>query len=198
MTPRRHRTPLLALLALAGALLLAGCGDSGDTASSAKADGNPTDRAFVAAMVPHHKSAVEMTAIADGEATGAFVKQIATDISRTQKAEIAQMQRVDTQLAAAGISRGELAMNNHEMGMNMDAGALRGAKPFDAKFIALMVPHHVGAVEMAKVEVATGANAELKALARSIISSQQKEIAAMRKHAGAGGADAMSEEHHSG
>ena len=48
---------------VAAAALVAGCGDS-DTrsSSSAKPAGNATDRAFVAEMVPHHRSAVEMAA----------------------------------------------------------------------------------------------------------------------------------------
>jgi len=193
MTTRTYRVPLLALLALIGALI-AGCGDSDDTTSSSKAEGNGTDRAFVAAMVPHHESAIEMAAVAEDEATSDFVKKLAADISRTQKAEIAQMKRVDTELAGAGIAKGELAMKDHEMGMDMDAAELRGAKPFDAKFIALMTPHHVGAVEMAKVEISKGDNAELKKLAQSIITSQEKEIAQMRDHAG-GSADADQMDH---
>jgi uncharacterized protein (DUF305 family) len=44
------------------------------------------DRAFVAAMIPHHESAVEMAEIAQrGESE--FVKRLAGDIIRTQNAE---------------------------------------------------------------------------------------------------------------
>src|SRR5215207_2983369 len=175
----------VALLALCGALLLAGCGESDDdTASPAKPDANPIDRAFVAAMVPHHVSAVEMAAIAKTEATSSFVKKLAASIAGSQMAEIAQMRGIDTGLAKAGIAVGNLQMNNHEMGMSMSAEELRGAKPFDKKFIELMVPHHQGAVEMSKVELSDGKYPALKALAQSIIAAQEKEIAAMRDHLG--------------
>lgn len=176
-----------ALLALCGALLLAGCGDSDDTASSASADGNPTDRAFIAAMVPHHESAVEMAAIAKTESTSSFVKRLAASIARSQTAEIARMRGIDAGLAKAGIAQGDLQMNNHEMGMSMTAEELRGAKPFDQKFIEMMVPHHQGAVEMSKVELSDGKYPELKALAQRIITAQEKEIAAMRDHLGEDG-----------
>ena len=181
MTRRSWAQPA-ALLALITALLLAGCGDSDDGASSTEAAGNPTDRAFIAAMVPHHQSAVEMAAIAKTEATSSFVKRLAASITRSQTAEIAQMRGIDAGLAKAGVGMGNLQMNDHEMGMSMTAEELRGAKPFDKKFIELMIPHHQGALEMSKVQLSDGKYPELKALAQTIIRDQEKEIAAMRDH----------------
>jgi uncharacterized protein (DUF305 family) len=57
-------------------------------------------------------------------------------------------------------------------------GPMSGAE-LDRAFIAGMVPHHEAAVDMARAEVAKGANAEVKALAESIIQDQEKEIATM-------------------
>lgn len=171
----------LAVLLALGAILAASCGGEDDSsASSGKLAGNPTDRAFVAEMVPHHRSAVEMAAVAMNEATGTFVKSLATDITRTQNAEIAQMQRIDRQLADAGIKKGELGMDSHMMGMDMSADMLKGAKPFDKKFISMMIPHHKGAITMARVELAKGANPDLKTLAKNIISAQEREVKEMR------------------
>jgi len=191
---------LCALLALTAALLT-GCGSSDDdTSSASKPAGNPTDRAFVADMIPHHQSAVEMAAVAKTEATSMFVKDLAADITRTQNAEISEMQRVDAQLAEAGITKGDLGVDGHQMGMDSSAAELRGAKPFDEKFIAMMVPHHEGAIEMARIEIDKGDNADLKKLAESIISSQERELKEMRAHlkAEGGAIDEMSDEHHSG
>jgi len=174
------------LVGLALALVVAvgaGCG-SDDKSSSSKATGNAVDRAFVQQMVPHHRSGIEMAAIARTEATGSFVKKIAADISSAQTREIAQLRRVDGPLAAAGIEVGDLGITHEQMGMMMDAKELHGAKPFDDKFIAMMVPHHEGAIAMARVELAKGENAELKKLAQSIISTQQAEVKMMRDHKG--------------
>jgi uncharacterized protein (DUF305 family) len=183
---KQSRTSALvaAILTLCAAALVAGCGSS-DTGSSSsvKAAGDPTDRAFIAEMVPHHRSAVQMAAVAGKQATSSFVKHLAADITRSQTAEIAQMQRVDAQLAGAGIEKGDLGMDAHTMGMDMSSDMLEGAKPFDAKFIAMMVPHHQGAIAMARVELAKGANPELKKLARHIITAQQREVRQMRAHA---------------
>ena len=191
-----------ALLMLSAAALAAGCGSSDESSSSAaEAAGNPTDRAFVAEMVPHHRSAVEMADVAKMEATSSFVKQLAADITKSQNAEIEQMQRVDAKLAKAGIKKGDLGMDSHMMGMEMSADELRGAKPFDAKFIELMVPHHEGAIGMARAELAKGANPELKKLAQDIIAAQQREVKEMRAH-GKGTPDdemeGMDSEHESG
>jgi len=170
---------LAALLTIVVAALGAGCGSGSDSKESA---GNPTDRAFVAEMVPHHRSGVEMAAIAKTEATSPFVMTLADDISSTQKAEIAQMRGVDRKLADAGIKKGTLGTSHDMAGMHMDAQSLRGAKPFDAKFISMMVPHHKAAIPMARTELAKGKNDELKKVATNIIATQEREIKQMRAH----------------
>lgn len=175
---------LPALLA-AGALIAGGCGDddkSSDSASSAA--GNAVDRAFVADMVPHHESAVEMAKIAQQRGESTFVKQLADDIVRTQGEEIDLMRGEDRKLAAAGAKKGSLGVPEHMMGMDDDPAALKTAEPFDKAFIKMMIPHHEGAVTMARAELAKGKQAKLKTLAQSIITTQQREIAAMRKHNG--------------
>ena len=50
----------------------------------------------------------------------------------------------------------------------------------DRDFVAMMVPHHRGAVDMAKAELKYGHNEQLRQLAQQIVSTQQREIAVMR------------------
>ena len=50
----------------------------------------------------------------------------------------------------------------------------------DADFVAAMVPHHRGAIEMAKAELQYGHNELLRRMAQGIIVDQLQEIEAMR------------------
>jgi hypothetical protein len=51
----------------------------------------------------------------------------------------------------------------------------------DRDFVAGMIPHHQGAVDMAKVELMYGHDRELRDLAREIVKTQAKEIQFMRR-----------------
>jgi uncharacterized protein (DUF305 family) len=51
----------------------------------------------------------------------------------------------------------------------------------DRDFVAHMIPHHQGAVEMAKVELKYGKDAKLRKLAKDVIAAQNKEIAFMKQ-----------------
>ena len=49
----------------------------------------------------------------------------------------------------------------------------------DRDFVAMMRPHHQGAIEMAVAELKYGKNEQLRRIAQEIIVDQQQEIAAM-------------------
>jgi Domain of unknown function (DUF305) len=63
--------------------------------------------------------------------------------------------------------------------MMVDMG-IRPSGDVDEDFVAMMVPHHQGAIEMAQAELRYGHNETLKRMAQEIIVTQQQEIAAMR------------------
>jgi uncharacterized protein (DUF305 family) len=50
----------------------------------------------------------------------------------------------------------------------------------DRDFVALMIPHHEGAIAMAQAELRYGKNEQLRRMAQEIVVTQQQEIAAMR------------------
>jgi uncharacterized protein (DUF305 family) len=57
---------------------------------------------------------------------------------------------------------------------------IRPSGDVDADFVAMMVPHHQGAIEMAQAELRYGRNKQLLRMAQEIIVTQLQEITAMR------------------
>ena len=70
--------------------------------------------------------------------------------------------------------------NKAAMAKMMAVMDVRPSGNVDADFVAMMVPHHQGAIDMAQAELRYGRNEQLRRLAQEIIVTQQEEIAAMR------------------
>lgn len=180
-------------------------GSSSSTESSSTR-GNAVDKAFVRQMIPHHQGAIVMANLAKESAQHAEIKStLAPAIVKAQEAEVATLTGVAKDLGVAvAISSDEhsmgdsisgdhaadgdmaadaktLGLTTENMGMDMSIAALEKAKPFDRAFIDAMVPHHQGAIRMARAELANGTNAELKTLAKAIVSAQEKEITEMNE-----------------
>jgi Domain of unknown function (DUF305) len=73
-----------------------------------------------------------------------------------------------------------LAENDAAMTKMMTDMDVHPSGDVDADFVAMMVPHHQGAIDMAQAELRYGRNEQLRRLAQEIIVEQQQEIAAMR------------------
>ena len=50
----------------------------------------------------------------------------------------------------------------------------------DADFVGMMIPHHQGAIDMARYELANGKDPAMRRMAQNVIAAQEKEIAAMK------------------
>ena len=64
--------------------------------------------------------------------------------------------------------------------MHADMAVVPSGDP-DRDFAAMMIPHHQGAIEMAKAELAYGRDPVLRRLAQGIIVEQAQEIEVMRR-----------------
>jgi len=73
-----------------------------------------------------------------------------------------------------------MAENDAAMGRMMHDMAITPSGDVDRDFVAMMVPHHLGAIDMALAELRHGHNEQLRRLAQEIIVTQRQEISAMR------------------
>ena len=51
----------------------------------------------------------------------------------------------------------------------------------DKDFAMMMIPHHQGAIDMAKAELEHGDDPQMRALAETVIEAQEKEIAELKE-----------------
>jgi uncharacterized protein (DUF305 family) len=71
----------------------------------------------------------------------------------------------------------DLMQGMDTMSAQMNEGMM--ASDLDVAFVCGMLPHHQGAIDMARAELAHGKDPFARQLAQSIIDAQEKEIAAM-------------------
>ncbi|HEX2419076.1 MAG TPA: DUF305 domain-containing protein, partial [Micromonosporaceae bacterium] len=127
---------------------------------------------------------LEMAALAADRAADPTVKDLAVRIEKAQNPEI---ERMSGWLRDWGqpmpTPGGGHAAHNGMPGMmsNADMESLKsesGTK-FDQIFLALMIRHHEGAIEMAETEQKDGVNSDARQLAGSIATSQAAEVKEM-------------------
>jgi uncharacterized protein (DUF305 family) len=82
------------------------------------------------------------------------------------------------QAGSKAIDRSEAAREMHEvmMRMNDEMGRMQMTGDPDHDFAMMMVPHHQTAIDMAKAELRGGSDPTIKAMARKIITAQEREI----------------------
>jgi uncharacterized protein (DUF305 family) len=77
-----------------------------------------------------------------------------------------------------------LAESNAAMKKMMASMTVKPTGDVDRDFVAMMVPHHQAAIDMAQVFLRYGHNEQLRRLAQEIIVTQQQEIVTMRQAIG--------------
>src|ERR1700704_977112 len=73
-----------------------------------------------------------------------------------------------------------LSENDAAMNKMMADMTIKPTGDVDRDFGAMMVPHHQGAIDMARAELKYGHNEQLRRLAQEIVVTQQREITVMR------------------
>lgn len=81
--------------------------------------------------------------------------------------------------AQPGDSASTKAYRDASMKMHKDMD-IRYSGDADADFVRGMIPHHQGAIDMARIVLAHGKDPEIRKLAESVIRDQEKEVAMMK------------------
>lgn len=143
-------------------------------------------------MIPYHRGAIDMANEALQKSKRPEIKSLAQNIITAQNREENELMRkwrkawypkasetpmtYDSQM---GKMMPMSVEQKNSMMMQMDLGAADAN--FDLRFMDAMIPHHEGAIAMAKDALTKAKHPELKQLANDIIASQQAEIDQMKQ-----------------
>ena len=146
---------------------------------------NDPDTAFAKGMLGHHRGAVEMAKIELKYGTDEAMRQLAQDVITAQQAEIDVLNKwLASHPDAAKPKPNTVAMQQayaKSMENMHDEMTLGVADPVpDMAFARGMLPHHIAAVDMAKVQLEYGTDEEMRQLAQDVIDNQQTEIDVMK------------------
>ncbi len=159
----------------------------GPMVSAPGAASQPYDLQFIDSMIHHHEGAVTMSKMALEKTENAELKTFLQKIIDDQDKEIARMKEwrnswypgkpsaLNMEMPGMKMGSEKMNMSTHEHEMQAMAG-----KDFDLHFIDMMIPHHEGAIAMAKDALQKAEHAEIKTLSSEVIREQEAEIKQMR------------------
>jgi uncharacterized protein (DUF305 family) len=163
---------------------------------------NDADIGFATDMIQHHAQALTMVDLTAGRTLDPEVQQLAEDIRAAQTPEIEEMthwltswgedipETIRDHTNADGGSGDMGSMDGDDMGEDMPGMMTQDAlkeleDAADAEFqdmwLAMMIEHHTGAIQMATTEQEDGQYASAVDLAGQIIDSQTTEIETMNR-----------------
>lgn len=152
------------------------------------------DAGFLRDMSSHHAQAVDMSLIIIDKTEDPELHTVATDMARTQQAQIGIMQGwlMAWGLNARGAQPPMTWMGGHDHGAGTgdvpdsmpglasseEMVALEESEGVEAEilFLELMIAHHLGGIEMAEAEVTLGGEKLVVDLAQGMINAQQTEV----------------------
>jgi uncharacterized protein (DUF305 family) len=186
------------VVALVAALLLAGCTNAGGSppAPVPPAPGTPatglnnTDVMFLQMILPHHRQGVELAGLGHTKGSRAELVQLAAAIESTQADEaellagiLADAGAPQTPPAAPGGEDPHAAHGGLPGTSEQQVAALRAATgaDFERRFLSTMMAHQGDAIQLAKMELASGTDKRLVDLARRIEQSRTAQIGQMQR-----------------
>jgi uncharacterized protein (DUF305 family) len=143
------------------------------------------DLDFVTRMIPHHQGAIDMAKVLLEHGTDFSVREFAKGVIKAQEADVAEMTRWRAGHTAAPVTgadvtafREALDAADRKMMAAMGGDHSHGGKTEQA-FLAMMLPHHQGAIDIAAAEIRYGKDPAIRALAQKMMTEQVGEMIEM-------------------
>jgi uncharacterized protein (DUF305 family) len=151
--------------------------------SSPGAADAPYELQFLDTMIVHHVGAIDAAQLVATRAQHKALQDMAKAIIADQQREVAEMKQWRSQWFGDSPQAVNMDLPGMRDGMrDMDLSKLDALKEndFDLEFVRQMIPHHEGAVAMAKDALTHDVHPDLKNLSDSIVNSQSDEIEKMK------------------
>ena len=142
-----------------------------------------SDQDFVKGMIPHHHGAIDMAKVEKQFGKDPEMLKLADAIIGAQTSEIAFMNDWlgKSKLTATDAVSDSIKANTGAMDTMMKNMMMPYSGNTDVDFAKGMSAHHQGAIDMAKVVLQYGKDAEIKKFASGVVTAQESEIATMKQ-----------------
>jgi uncharacterized protein (DUF305 family) len=156
---------------------------SSATAAGQVADHNDRDLIFAHAMLAHNAQATSLATLAVTHSKNEHVTALASEIAAAENPERQAFTAWLLQWGDDPHVDPSMPLNNPGMAdvATVDQLQSLSGPDFDELWLATMVTHHQGAIDIAQREMAEGRNVDAMAMARSVISARQAELDKMKQ-----------------
>jgi uncharacterized protein (DUF305 family) len=136
------------------------------------------DLDFMHGMMPHHQGAIDMSKVVLQFGKDIEIKTLAEGVIKAQTNEIGLMKEwlSKTDQSKLPVVPASKDANDKAMATMMKNMMVPYSGNADVDYVKGMIPHHQGAIDMAKVALKYGQNPTVLKLAHDIVASQEAEV----------------------